>query len=186
MTGAAGQPGRPLWQLAVSFAARHHRHHLRKDGRTPYAAHVFRVMMTVRDCFGCADAEALAAAVLHDTIEDTPVDFDDIEQGFGTGVAEIVAALTKNMLLREDAREADYDQRLARADWRARLIKLADVYDNLCDASTRANADDATIDRLAARCVRAIGLARADAAAHPETARAIEIVRAEMHAHAQG
>ena len=186
MTGAAGQPGRPLWQLAVSFAARPPPPPHPKDGRTPYAAHVFRVMMTVRDCFGCADAEALAAAVLHDTIEDTPVDFDDIEQGFGTGVAEIVAALTKNMLLREDAREADYDQRLARADWRARLIKLADVYDNLCDASTRANADDATIDRLAARCVRAIGLARADAAAHPETARAIEIVRAEMHAHAQG
>ena len=186
MTGAAGQPGRPPWQLAVSFAARHHRHHLRKDGRTPYAAHVFRVMMTVRDCFGCAVAEALAAAVLHDTIEDTPVDFDDIEQGFGTGVAEIVAALTKNMLLREADREADYDQRLAHAGWRARLIKLADVYDNLCDASTRADADDAAIARLAARCGRAIGLARADAAAHPETARAIDIVQAEMHAHAQG
>jgi len=180
MTAAADGSGRPLWQLAISFASRHHRHHLRKDKRTPYSAHVFRVMMTVRDLFGCDDPETLCAAVLHDTIEDTPVDFDDIEGAFGTGVAEIVAALTKNMLMREDRREADYDQRLAGADWRARLIKLADVYDNLCDASTRADADPAVLDRLRARCVRAINLAGPDAGAHPQTALAIDIVRAEM------
>jgi (p)ppGpp synthase/HD superfamily hydrolase len=49
-------------------------------------------------------------------------------------VAEIVAALTKNMALAEKEREADYVARLAKADWRARLIKLADQYDNVSDA----------------------------------------------------
>lgn len=179
MTVGAPTP-RPAWQEAVSFACRQHEHHYRKDGRTPYAAHVIRVMMTVRDLFGCGDRDALCAAALHDTIEDTPADFDDIEEGFGTAVAEIVAALTKNMLLREDEREADYDARLARADWRARLIKLGDVYDNLCDAVTRIDNDPDAPRRLVARCHRAIKLAQPDAGAHPETARAIEIVLAEV------
>lgn len=176
----SGARPRPLWQDAVSFAARQHQHHFRKDGRTPYIAHVVRVMMTVRDLFGCDDADALCAAVLHDTIEDTPADFDDIESSFGPVVAELVAALSKNMLLREDDRETDYDARLARAGWRARLIKLADVYDNLCDAWTRADDDPDAPGRLEGRCRRAIALAEPDAAEHPETARALAIVRAEV------
>jgi (p)ppGpp synthase/HD superfamily hydrolase len=171
-------PGGPSWQRAVSFAARHHKNQLRRDKRTPYVAHVFRVAMTVRDCFGLADAEALCAAVLHDTIEDTPVDFDDIEEDFGTTVAEMVASLTKNMLLREDQREIDYDQRLARADWRVRLIKLADVYDNSCDLATWSKSGKGALARMNSRCQRAIELAQGDASTHPETARAIEIVRA--------
>lgn len=153
---------RPSWQDAASFAAEQHRHHVRKDGRTPYVAHVYRVAMTVRDLFGCDDGDVLAAALLHDTIEDTPTDFDDIEERFGTEVAGIVAALTKNMILREDEREADYDARLARADWRARLIKLADVYDNLSDFENREVADAAALERLVSRCERAIALAGAD------------------------
>lgn len=180
MSAGADVPGRPAWQRAVSFAARHHRHQLRKDTRTPYVAHAFRVAMTVRDCFGFADAETLCAAVLHDTIEDTPIDFDDIEAAFGAAVADMVGALSKNMILREDEREVDYDRRLAGADWRVRLIKLADVFDNLCDISTRSESGPATLGRMLARCERAIALAAGDAAAHPETARAIEMVRAEM------
>ncbi|MCA9299128.1 MAG: bifunctional (p)ppGpp synthetase/guanosine-3',5'-bis(diphosphate) 3'-pyrophosphohydrolase, partial [Phycisphaerales bacterium] len=88
-----------MFQRAASFAARRHRHQLRKDGHTPYVAHVYRVAMTVRHVFGCDDLATLAAAVLHDTIEDTDTDFDDIEEAFGTEVALLVAALTKNMLL---------------------------------------------------------------------------------------
>lgn len=180
MSKTPDHSNRPMWQKAVSFAARHHRHHLRKDKRTPYVAHVYRVAMTVRDCFGCDDPEALCAALLHDTIEDTPVDFDDVEGAFGRVVAEIVAALTKNMLLREDAREIDYDERLAQADWRARLIKLADVYDNLCDMGNRPKSGPAALARMLSRCERAIALAAEEATTHPETARAIEIVQAEM------
>ena len=37
---------------AVSFAARAHRHQLRKDGQTPYAAHGFRACLIVRHVFG--------------------------------------------------------------------------------------------------------------------------------------
>lgn len=151
----------PLWQQAASFAARVHAGQLRKDGRTPYVAHVFRVAMTVRDVFDCADEVAVCTALLHDAIEDTATDFDDVESRFGEAVAVCVAAMTKNMLLREDQRERDYDARLAAAPWQARLVKLADVYDNACDLH-KPGAAKKMIDR----CERALALAERDDA-HP-------------------
>lgn len=162
-------------QDAAAFATRRHRHQTRNDGKTPYASHLFRVAMTVRQLFGCEDPVAIAAALLHDTIEDTTTDYDDIMEAFGVDVADIVVALTKNMMMREDLREPEYDERLSRADWRARLIKLADAYDNYCDATERPR--DGTPSKHYARCVRAIELAKVDALSHPETARAIEMVR---------
>jgi guanosine-3',5'-bis(diphosphate) 3'-pyrophosphohydrolase len=113
-----------------------HVHQLRKDNRTPYIAHPFRVAMTVRDVFGEDDPEILAAALLHDVIEDTTTDYDDVRERFGPRVADLVAALTKDMRLPESSREAAYDQGLMDAEWGAKLIKLADVYDNLCDKRT--------------------------------------------------
>lgn len=122
-----------LWQRAASFAARFHHGQLRKDGKTPYIAHPFRVAMTVRDVFGVDDPVALAAALLHDVIEDTTADYDDVEEHFGSEVADVVAALTKDMRKPNDLREEEYDRQLAAAPWQARLIKLADVYDNVSD-----------------------------------------------------
>src|SRR3954462_381480 len=78
---------------AASFAARAHRHQLRKDGQTPYAAHPFRVCLVVPHVFGLDDPDFLAAALLHDTIEDTTTDFDDLEKAFGPRIAGWVAAL---------------------------------------------------------------------------------------------
>ena len=81
---------------AIAFAARAHHGQLRKDGKTPYASHPFRVCLIVRDIFAIDDPYVLAAAVLHDTIEDTTTDFDDLEKHFGREVAEWVAALSKD------------------------------------------------------------------------------------------
>lgn len=163
----------PSWQEAAAFAARAHLGALRKDGRTPYASHPFRVALTVRDLFGCADRAALAAALLHDTIEDTGTDYDEIEERFGAEVAGIVASLSKDMRLPDEAREKAYDEALARADWRARLIKLADVFDNLSDV---AEGDRKALRKLVSRSERALALARGDAASHPAAARAVSLV----------
>jgi guanosine-3',5'-bis(diphosphate) 3'-pyrophosphohydrolase len=164
-----------LWQEAAAFAARAHKHQLRKDGRTPYFAHPARVAMTVRMVFGCEDEVAICAGFLHDTIEDTTTDYDDLLNHFGREVADIVAALTKNMALPEHDRERDYDKRLATADWRARLVKLGDVYDNLCD-SRELSAESRA--KLPERVKRAITLATHDRVAHPEIDRAVRAVRA--------
>ena len=145
------------WQQAASFAARAHHHQLRKDKKTPYIAHPFRVAMVVSTVFGCDDEVALSTALLHDTIEDTRVDFDKIESRFGREIADCVAAMTKNMLLREPERERDYDQRLADGPWQARLVKLADVYDNGLDIP-RESMRKKCIDR----CKRALDLSKPD------------------------
>lgn len=153
-------PNDELWRDAASFAAVAHRHQVRKDGVTPYVAHVFRVAMIVRDLFGCDDPVCLAAALLHDVIEDTGADYDELEERFGGEVADCVAALTKNMALPEKDREAEYDARLAAADWRARLVKLADQYDNLWDVC---GGDEAFCKRARKRAERALKLAEPDA-----------------------
>ncbi|MFO0834344.1 MAG: HD domain-containing protein [Phycisphaerales bacterium] len=178
--------GMELIQKAASFAARAHEGHTRADGVTPYFSHVVRVTLVLRHEYGCEDPEAIAAALLHDTIEDTPTDYDDIAENFGDGVARIVAALTKSMILPEPEREVDYDQRLAAADWRARLIKLADVYDNLSDM-LQTQEKRKSLAKMIAKAERAMKLAKSDAKKHEETARAIRIVaalaqRARAHA----
>jgi (p)ppGpp synthase/HD superfamily hydrolase len=123
-----------LWQEAAAFAAYAHRNQTRNDKR-PYVSHCFRVAMTVNLVFGFDDSEILAGALLHDTIEDCDVDYDDILEVFGRNVADYVAVMTKDMRLEEPIREVAYDNQLADGPWQGRLIKLADVYDNFTDSS---------------------------------------------------
>jgi (p)ppGpp synthase/HD superfamily hydrolase len=121
---------------AAAFAARAHRSQLRKDQATPYVSHPVRVCLVVRQVFGFDDPALLAAALLHDTIEDTTTDCDDIIEQFGPTVAKWVAALSKDKRMPHNEREADYAAALTAADWQAKVLKLADLYDNLGDSHT--------------------------------------------------
>ena len=120
---------------AVSFSARAHKHQLRKDGQTPYAAHPFRVCLILRTVFGIDDPEVLTAAVLHDTIEDTTTDYDDLVKTFGPRIAAWVALLSKDKRVPDERREAEYRAGLAAADWQVKACKLADIFDNLTDCA---------------------------------------------------
>ena len=79
---------------AVSFACSAHAGAFRKGTDTPYIVHPVEVMKIV--CSITGDKEVRAAAVLHDTVEDTPVTKDDIEILFGSRVAELVASESEN------------------------------------------------------------------------------------------
>lgn len=120
---------------AISFAARKHDGQFRKDGRTPYIAHPLRVMTILVAKFGVRDADLLAAAVLHDTIEDTSTDRDQISEQFGERVAGFVADLSKDKRLPEADREPIYYDHLAKAPVEVKLCKLADSLDNLIDSA---------------------------------------------------
>jgi (p)ppGpp synthase/HD superfamily hydrolase len=122
-----------LWQDAAAFAANAHKYQTRNDNR-PYVSHCLRVAMTVTLVFGFDDAEVIAGALLHDTIEDCDVDYDEILEVFGRNVADYVAVMTKDMRLEETIREVSYDKQLAEGPWQGRLIKLADVFDNFTDS----------------------------------------------------
>jgi guanosine-3',5'-bis(diphosphate) 3'-pyrophosphohydrolase len=125
-----------ILQNAISLASRAHRWQIRKDKETPYVAHPFRVCMTLRHLFGIDDVRILTAAVLHDTIEDTTTDADDLIEGFGEEIASWVALLSKDKRLPEAKRESAYRKQIETAPWPVKLIKLADLFDNVSDTST--------------------------------------------------
>ena len=146
---------------------------MRRDDCTPYIAHPARVALIVAVEFGCTDETVLAAALLHDVLEDTTADYDDLLEHFGRDVADFVAYLSKDSRLVEPDREQEYDERLAEGPWRAKLIKLADVYDNLADAET-----DQARQTVLEKVRRAVALAEND----PPLQKAVKIVRARMQA----
>ena len=168
------------WQRAASMAARFHDGQFRKDGKTPYIAHPFRVAMIVRDVFDVRDPVALTAALLHDTIEDTTADYDDIFKEFGAEVADVVAALTKDMRKHDDLREAEYDRQLAAAPWQARLIKLADVYDNLSDCP-----NDSMRKKAISKAQRAIELAKGEEMLQPAVREVAALIERCRHSSAK-
>ena len=128
-------PAKPLPNLlrAATFAARKHHGQMRADNQTPYFSHVARVTLILTHLFGVQDEDVLTAALLHDTLEDTATDYDEIAAQFGTLVADYVVLLTKNVMLPKTKREADYEARLCRAPEPVMIAKMADLYDNLSD-----------------------------------------------------
>jgi len=120
---------------AISFAARKHVGQLRKDNCTPYVAHPIRVMTILATVFQVEDPEVLAAAALHDTIEDTTTDRDELIERFGVRVADMVATLSKDKRKAEPEREREYYDGLVESPAEVMLCKLADLYDNLSDAA---------------------------------------------------
>jgi (p)ppGpp synthase/HD superfamily hydrolase len=164
-----------IWQSAALFAACAHRHDLRKDGVTPYIAHPMRVALTIACVFGFNDdahQPVLAAALLHDTIEDGGTDYDDILEQFGRKVADLVAVMTKDARLEESRREKAYDAQLAAGPWQGRLIKLADVYDNLLSAE-----DAASRRRQLSKAKRILKLTAGDRPLHQARARLADVVK---------
>lgn len=127
-----------LLSRAIAFAQRAHQGQFRKDGITPYAAHPMRVLVVMMRVFGVSDPEVLAAAVLHDTIEDTTTDRDDLTSAFGERVAAWVAELSKDKRLPEAEREARYFAELAAGPVEVKLLKLGDTFDNLADCASLA------------------------------------------------
>jgi hypothetical protein len=82
------------------------------------------------------DAEMIAAAWLHDTVEDTPATFGDIERAFGAEVRALVADLTdvsKPSDGNRAVRKAIDRHHTAQASARAKTVKLADLIDNCRD-----------------------------------------------------
>ena len=120
---------------AEAFATRKHAGQFRKDGTTPYVEHPKAVMRIVRDEFGIDDPEVLAAALLHDTIEDTTTDYDDLHARFGRNVADWVAVLTKDKRLPDAKRERDYFAGLKKGPLQAKFCKIADSLHNLRDST---------------------------------------------------
>ncbi len=73
---------------AVKFATEAHTGQYRKGNKVPYIVHPLGVAKILTK-LGYPE-EVVVAGVLHDTVEDTPVTYEDIEENFGKKVAELV------------------------------------------------------------------------------------------------
>ncbi len=119
---------------AYIYSARVHEGQVRLSGE-PYLSHPLEVADILADMR--LDVESIAAALLHDVIEDTPATKEDIEQMFGRGVAHIVSGVTKLSALPSStkiARQAESLRKMILAmadDIRVVLIKLADRLHNM-------------------------------------------------------
>ena len=76
---------------AAKFAEQAHKGAHRKGTRIPYIVHPLETALIASMLTN--DEEILVAALLHDTIEDTDVTYEDLKQEFGTRVADLVAAV---------------------------------------------------------------------------------------------
>ena len=106
----------------------------RKYTNQPYQEHLKAVAELVASVTD--DAEMIAAAWLHDTVEDTPATFGDLERTFGRAVRDLVADLTdvsKPSDGNRAVRKAIDRGHLAQASARAKTVKLADLTDNCTD-----------------------------------------------------
>lgn len=121
----------PLVSKALAFATEAHGsiNHVRKYTGEPYIHHPLEVMRIVQTV--PHTDEMLAAALLHDTIEDTPVTRDDIEREFGEDVAVLVVELTDQCHEGNRAtRMAAEAVRLGTISPDAQTVKLADFISN--------------------------------------------------------
>jgi hypothetical protein len=125
-----------LVERAEHFATRAHDRiqHRRKYSGQQYDVHlrsVAEIVASVTD-----DEEMIAAAWLHDVVEDTPATQHDIEAEFGVAVAGLVADLTdvsKPSDGNRASRKSIDREHTARASGRAKSVKLADLIDNCLD-----------------------------------------------------
>ncbi len=146
---------RPKLADAIRLATEAHKGQKRKNkSQTPYIFHPLRVMERVRtfarEVVYDENLDAmLIASVLHDTLEDTSVSSEDLEKEFGVKVANLVRELTSNPI---DIKNTPVPEcfcncstankviylidKIKKMSPEARLIKLCDRLDNVCDLET--------------------------------------------------
>src|SRR3990167_124347 len=123
-----------LIKKAYVFSAKAHEGQTRQSGH-PYVIHPLEVANILADMK--MDVATLVAAILHDTLEDTPATKEQIQTLFGADVAELVDGVTKLSKLHFNTREEQAAENFRKMilamskDIRVILIKLADRLNNL-------------------------------------------------------
>jgi GTP diphosphokinase / guanosine-3',5'-bis(diphosphate) 3'-diphosphatase len=151
-----------LLDEAKRYASRHHAGHFRPNAaREPVASHLAEVSRLVADAG--APEHVVAAAWLHDVVEDTEATLDDLRAAFGHRVADIVEGLTDpegfaTMPLAE--RKRRQAERVAHLPDDVKLVKLADQVSNM-----KSVVEDPPVDWDAGDCLAYLSGAAAVAAA---------------------
>lgn len=132
------ESGRPydmeMLDKAYQLAERAHSGQFRRSGE-PYICHPLHVAMLLVDLG--MDTESLAAALMHDVVEDTSVTLDELESQFGADVAHMVDGVTKLTKIKFSSVEEQQAENLRKMlmamsqDVRVMIIKLCDRLHNM-------------------------------------------------------
>jgi (p)ppGpp synthase/HD superfamily hydrolase len=126
-----GSPLPEIALLAQGFAMCAHRNQRRKHEDAPYVVHCERVARVVAEYTD--DANVIAAAMMHDVLEDTDVTAEEMRRVFGDAVTDLVLEVTDVSRPSDGKRtvrkEKDKDH-LARSSASGATVKLADLIDN--------------------------------------------------------
>jgi guanosine-3',5'-bis(diphosphate) 3'-pyrophosphohydrolase len=135
---------------AASFAADKHRGKLRKEAEsTAYINHPLQVARILAEEGAVSDPEIIAAALLHDTIEDTQTTESELATAFGGRVASIVAEVTDDKSITDKAeRKRLQVVNAPHKSFGAALVKLADKTSNVRDVGARPAVGWSVKDRL--------------------------------------
>jgi guanosine-3',5'-bis(diphosphate) 3'-pyrophosphohydrolase len=119
---------------ALAFAADRHRDQRRKDAAaSPYINHPIALANVLVREGGVGEPDVIAAALLHDTLEDTQTTPAELDAAFGARVAGIVAEVTDDKRLPKAERKRLQVEHAAAISREAKLVKLADKICNLRD-----------------------------------------------------
>lgn len=114
---------------AAAFAEQVHRGTLRKGTPIPYITHPLEAAIIVTMMTG--DEEMIAAALLHDSIEDAGVTYRELQERFGTRVADLVEEESEDKTKSWQERKSATIEHLKSAGHDAKILALADKLSNI-------------------------------------------------------
>ena len=114
---------------AAEFATKAHEGALRKGGKLPYIYHPMEVAQLV--ALMTEDEEVIAAAYLHDVLEDTKVTAQELGHVFGSRILALVQAETEDKSLTWQERKAHTIYHLKHAPQEVKILTLADKLSNM-------------------------------------------------------
>lgn len=120
-------------QEAAGFAAEAHKGAVRKGTKLPYIVHPMEVALIVSVMTD--DPEVIAAAYLHDVIEDAGVTYEELQSRFGTRVADLVQAESEDKSKSWQERKQATIHHMQHASHEAKMIAFGDKLSNLRSTS---------------------------------------------------
>lgn len=126
----------PVVENAIRVAAEAHKSQKRKSSGIPYIAHPMGVCLILVKA-GFHEESILAAAALHDVVEDTALTFEDLAETFSDEILQYVREMTEEKEAEDGKkrswrdRKRDHIQVMQQASEGARAIELADKLHNL-------------------------------------------------------
>ena len=128
--------GLPLILRALDFAALKHRDQRRKDAQaSPYINHPIALANVLVHEGGVSEPLVLAAALLHDTLEDTQTTPAELNATFGDAITRVVEEVTDDKSLLKAERKRLQIEHAATISREAKLVKLADKICNVRDVA---------------------------------------------------